>query len=300
MAGSTPTLKPAYLVHGDDHGAVAERRAGLRALAEVQAGGGAGVELLEGDAATPAAVAEALARMTLAIGRRVIIVEGVERWREQDVAEHLLPAIAGMPPDTTIALFAREEARATAPAAVHQAVTRAGGQIVSQMTVKPWELAKWAGEQARRLGMSLDPPAARALVELVGERQQRLLRELEKIALEGDQQQPPGEGSEAPGRAAATALRRVEVGEIEARAAHSAERRAFVLADALVAGDGAAALGAYLRLRLQGERPSGLTYAMAQRLRDALALYDLELDSRGGSPIPAARSPLAGLAEDTL
>jgi hypothetical protein len=27
-------LKPAYLVHGDDHGAIAERRAGLRALAE--------------------------------------------------------------------------------------------------------------------------------------------------------------------------------------------------------------------------------------------------------------------------
>ena len=26
-------LKPAYLIHGDDHGAVAERRAGLKALA---------------------------------------------------------------------------------------------------------------------------------------------------------------------------------------------------------------------------------------------------------------------------
>ena len=29
-----PQLKPVYLVHGDDHGAVAQRRAGLRALAE--------------------------------------------------------------------------------------------------------------------------------------------------------------------------------------------------------------------------------------------------------------------------
>ncbi|MEA2141120.1 MAG: hypothetical protein QOC91_1219, partial [Solirubrobacteraceae bacterium] len=33
-------LKPAYLIHGDDHGAVAERRAGLRALAEGGSGGG--------------------------------------------------------------------------------------------------------------------------------------------------------------------------------------------------------------------------------------------------------------------
>ena len=42
-------LKPAYLIHGDDHGAVAERRAGLRALAEGGEGGGASVELLEGE-----------------------------------------------------------------------------------------------------------------------------------------------------------------------------------------------------------------------------------------------------------
>ena len=46
-------LKPAYLIHGDDHGALAARRAGLRALAEGGEGGGASVEVLEGDAATP-------------------------------------------------------------------------------------------------------------------------------------------------------------------------------------------------------------------------------------------------------
>jgi DNA polymerase-3 subunit delta len=51
-------LKPAYLIHGEDHGAVAERRARLRALAQAE-GGAASVELLEGDAATPAAVAAA-------------------------------------------------------------------------------------------------------------------------------------------------------------------------------------------------------------------------------------------------
>jgi DNA polymerase III subunit delta len=102
----------------------------------------------------------------------------------------------------------------------------------------------------------------------------------------------------------------------------------------------------YLRLRSQGERPSGLTYLMASRLRDALALAlrlqagepaaalrrglrmppkaaerfladvarseperlrlalqalaDLELDTRGGSPIPQARSRLSGLEQDTL
>ena len=73
-------LKPAYLIHGDDHGAIAERRAGLRALAEGE-GGARRRRAARGRAGTPAAVALALTAMTLAIGRRVMLVEGVERWR---------------------------------------------------------------------------------------------------------------------------------------------------------------------------------------------------------------------------
>jgi DNA polymerase-3 subunit delta len=324
-------LKPAYLIHGDDHGAVAERRAGLRALAEGGEGGAASVEVLDGAAATPAAVADALAAMTLAIGRRVIIVEGAERWRQDEVESQLAGAIAQMPPDTTLAIFAREEARAKVPAAVHDAVKRAGGQIVSRMTVKSWELARWAREQATRLGIELDNAAAKALVAQVGERQQRLLRELEKLALEGEQ--------------TGGAMRQVGVSEIESRAAHSAEWRAFGLADAMVGADGREATLAYLRLRGQGERMSGLLYLMASRLREALAISlrlqagepvaeikrglrmparaaerfvadvsrsdperlraalatmaDLELDSRGGAPLRSSRTTMAGLQEDT-
>jgi DNA polymerase-3 subunit delta len=265
-------LKPAYLIHGDDHGAVAERRAGLRALAEAEGGDAASIELLEGEAATPAGVAQALAMMTLSIGRRVIIVEGLERWRDADVEKHLSPSMSEMPPQTTLALFAREEARAKVPAAVHTAVKAAGGQVVAQMTVKPWELAKWARDQAARLGLQLDAGGAKALVAQVGERQQRLLRELEKLALEGGS--PAGDASPAQVSAADApgGVRQVGAQEIEARAAHSTEWRAYGLADALVGGDRREATLAYLRLRHQGERLPGLTYLMAQRLRDALAV----------------------------
>jgi DNA polymerase-3 subunit delta len=277
----------------------------------------------------------------------VVIVEGVERWRQADVEQHLAPAMAEMPPETTVALFAREDARSKAPAAVHDAVARAGGQVVAHMTVKPWELVKWAREQAARMGLELDAAAARTLVGQVGERQQRLLRELEKLALEGDAIEA-GAANAARGEGTP---RRVGVEDIEQRAAHSAELRAYGLADALVAADGRQAVRSYLRLRQQGERLPGLTYLMAQRLRDALAvairlrdgepvatikrslrmppraaerfvadvarndperlraalsaLADLELDSRGGSPLPASRTSadrrsLAGLEEDTL
>ncbi len=269
---AVPELKPAYLIHGDDHGALAERRAGLRALVE-RDDGGANVELLEGEAATPAGVAEALVAMTLAIGRRVIIVEGVERWRDPEITQHLGRALVDMPPETTLALFAREEARAKAPTALHQLVTRAGGQVIAQMTVKSWELARWAREQGARLGLSLDAAAAKALVAQVGERQQRLLRELEKLALELDPAEIATEDRAVrSGGPTAPPLRRVGAEDIERLAAHSSEWRAYGLADALVGADGREATLSYLRLRAQGERLSGLTYIMAQRLRDALAI----------------------------
>ena len=47
-----PSFKAAYLIHGDDHGRIGERRARLRAMAEAESGA-SGVEVLEADAATP-------------------------------------------------------------------------------------------------------------------------------------------------------------------------------------------------------------------------------------------------------
>jgi DNA polymerase-3 subunit delta len=245
-----PTFKAAYLIHGDDHGRIAERRARLRTLAEAQSGAN-GVELFEGDAATPEAVAAALNAMTFAIGRRFLIVDGVERWKDKEL-EPLVDALASIAPDTTVSFFAREESRYKAPAALHDAVRKAGGDISAVQSVKPWELPKWVIGQARELGLELDAEAARALIASVGDRQQRLQRELEKLALYSE-----------PGA-------RLGPAEIAELAAPSAERKVWTLADALVAGDAQAATRIYLSLRAQGERVPGLIYWMAQRVRTAL------------------------------
>src|SRR3954462_12039082 len=112
---AVPAFKSAYLIHGDDVGRVAERRARLRAIAE-QEGGASGAELFEGEESTPEAVAAALSAMTFATGRRFIIVDGVERWKDKDVQAQLAPLLGSMPPETPVAFFAREEGRAKAPA----------------------------------------------------------------------------------------------------------------------------------------------------------------------------------------
>ena len=244
------SFKPAYLIHGDDHGRIGERRARLRALAE-QSSGAQGIELLEADQATPEAVAAALSAMTFALGRRFIVVDGVERWKDPELAP-LEAALGAIPPDTTVAFFAREEARLKAPSRLHEAIRRAGGDISAEETLKPWELPKWVIAQARQRGIELDAEAARALIAQVGERQQRLLRELEKLTLE------LGSGAH------------ISLEEIEQLTAASAEHKVWALADALVAGNEAAATSLYLALRGQGERVPGLMYWMAQRVRQAL------------------------------
>jgi DNA polymerase III subunit delta len=264
-----PSFKPAYLIHGDDHGRIAERRTRLRTIAEQQSGT-QGFEVFEGDAATPDAVAAALSAMTFAIGRRFIIVDGAERWKDKEL-DRLVAAVGSMPPDTTIAIFAREDGRLTAPKRLHDAVAKAGGDVSAEQGVKPWELPKWVIAQARELGLQLEPDAARALIAHVGERQQRLLRELEKLALEG-----AGAGT-------------LDAGTIEELTAPSAERKAWSLADALLGGDPAAATRAYLALRAQGERVPGMLYWMAQRIRQA---HEVAVAVDAGEPAAQVRRRL--------
>lgn len=246
-------FKPAYLIHGDDHGRITERRAALRALAERESGSN-GVECFEGDHSAPDVVAGALAAMTFAIGRRFLIVDGVERWKDNDIATHLLPSIAGIEPETTIAFFAREEGRYKVSDKLVKAVEKAGGSVAVERTLRAKELPKWLQGEAKRIGVTLDRDGAQALVAHVGERQQRLLRELEKLALEF-----------GPGA-------RIGAEEVDGAAAHSAEQQVWGLVDTLVAGDGAATMRAYLELAAQGESLARLVPLLARRVREVLTI----------------------------
>ena len=193
--------------------------------------------------------------MTFAIGRRFVIADGVERWKDAG-AEEVAAALAGIDPESlTVAFFAREDGRMKVPAALGE-----GGQGRRRPDRrgepgKPRDLPRWLGQRAQ-LGARARHPAARALIAQVGDRQQRLLRELEKVALEY-----------GPGAS-------IGVEEIQESCAGSSERKLWTLADALVAGDRKGATRALVELRGQGERLPGLLYKMVRRLRDALAIAE--------------------------
>ncbi len=255
-AVSTPSAaawKAAYLIHGDDHGRITERRASLRARAEAESDSG-GIELFEGDDAVPEAVANALCAMTFATGRRFLVVDGVERWKDDAVKKHLVGVLASVSPDTTVAFFGREDGRAKVPASLAKAVAAAGGVVRAETAVKGREMIPWVRGEAGRHGIELDGVAAATLVAEVGERQQRLVRELEKLAL-------------YHGRGA-----RLGEEEVRVLAAPSSETQIWGFVDAVAGGDGRRAVREYLTLREQGESLPRLVPMIAKRVREVLGI----------------------------
>ena len=250
-----PEFQAAYLIHGEDHGRVSERRGKLAALAELEGGAG-GIEQFDAASSAPAEIAAALSAMTFAVGWRFLIVGGCERWRDGDVKADLAPAMAAMPAETTIAFFACEDGRQQAPEALHKAVKALGGTIASEGVLKSKELPPWAIAQAATMSITLDGAGAQALIAQVGERQQRLLRELEKLALEY-----------GPGA-------KIGVEEVGDSAANSSELLVWGLVDAIVARDQRTALLTYLRLREQNEDAGRLAVAIVRRLRDVTAIAE--------------------------
>ena len=192
--------------------------------------------------------------MTFAIGRRFLIVEGAERWKDKEM-DALEAALATIAPDTTVTLFAREEGRLKTPKRLHDAVKKVGGDISAEQSVKPWELPKWVVAQAKQLGLELTPEAARMLVGHVGERQAATAAgELEKLALELEVGGGPIH---------------IDADMVLELTAASAERKAWALADALLSGNAATATRTLLQMRAQGERLPGLVYWMSSRVRQA-------------------------------
>ena len=237
-------LKPAYLVCGDDDAKIDAWRARVRRRAEDERGPG-GLETFDAGSTEPAEVAAALAALTFDPGTRYLLVDDAGAWKAGALAP-VEGALAGLPPDTVLVLIVRGKA----PKQLRAAVEKAGGEVREYRAPKPWHLPKWCIERGRELGIELDGEAAKELVALVGTSQQRLSRELEKLAL------------------ALHPARTASPGDVERLAARDAAPQAYDLADALVAGDLRATLALAEELEAHGERPGRLVFPIARRLRE--------------------------------
>jgi DNA polymerase-3 subunit delta len=176
MAEEKP-LEPVYLIGGDDRPKVL--RAVRRLVDRIERDGGT-VERYDAaeEDVPPAAAVAACNAMGLFSSSRLVLVEGVEGWKTDPVRDELEPYLANAAPDTVLALVSgpslRKDSRLRkcVPASAHLFYEVPTGS----------KLVVHVNEQARRLGVRLEPDAARRLVALVGERPEQLEAELEKLA----------------------------------------------------------------------------------------------------------------------
>jgi len=244
-------LKPVYLICGDDDSKIDAWRMRVRKRAEAENGPG-GLEAFDARAADPEEVVASLAALTFATGTRYLLVDEVGAWKA-GVIEPLVDAIAAAPPDTVLVLVVRGKPLK----ALVQATEKIGGEVRDHAAPKPWELPKWATGRARELGLRLEGEAAKTLVAIAGPSQQRMSRELEKLAI------------------ALHPEPTVHVEDVERLTAGEASPRVYDLADAVVGGNIEAAIELAEDLVVQGERPSRFVYPIVGRLREVHRAVEL-------------------------
>ena len=237
-------LKPVYLVSGDDDVKIDAWRARVKTRADEEGGQGS-LEQHDAGALPPDALAADLAALTFATGTRYMLIEGVDAWKAA-LLEPLERALADMPPETVLVLIARGKAQAR----LAKAVEKAGGEVRDYEAPNARQLGKWTIERAAEQSLKIDADAARTLVQIIGPRQQRLAREVERLALLA---YPDGTLTTA---------------QITEMAAGESTLQAYELADAIVAGNQRHALATAETLSAQGEPPGRLLYAVVRRLRE--------------------------------
>jgi len=167
-------LLPVYLITGSDRPKVGLALRRLKSRFGLES-----VEVLS--AGTESAEDAVAALNSLGLfggdGGRLVIVEGVERWKKADaeaVAAYLTDPVAG----AVLALVAEEPLKGSALTAV----VAKRGRVLAYDAPKSADLPAWVRAQLDRLGATVEGDAARALVEVVGDDLDTLASEAEKVA----------------------------------------------------------------------------------------------------------------------
>lgn len=135
------------------------------------------VEILSADAASGGDAVAALNALGLFGAGRLVVVEGVERWKKAD-AEAIRAYLAVPAPGSVLALVTEESARDSALA---EAVASAG-EVLRYDVPKPKDPSIWVRAEFERLEAEVSEDAARRLVEIVGDDVTVLAVEVDKIA----------------------------------------------------------------------------------------------------------------------
>jgi DNA polymerase-3 subunit delta len=166
-------LLPVYLLTGTDRPKIGRALRRLRTRFGDEA-----VEVLSTDMVSVEDVAAALNSLGLFGAGRLIVVQGVEKWKKADadvLDTYLADPVAG----TVVALVVAEPVKDDTLAKL---VARRGGEVLAYDVPKPKDPSVWVRGEFSRLGAQATDDAARRLVEIAGDDIALLEQEVEKLA----------------------------------------------------------------------------------------------------------------------
>ncbi|HZT43376.1 MAG TPA: DNA polymerase III subunit delta [Chthonomonadaceae bacterium] len=181
----TPALQPVYLFYGEEDGLKQEALAALKRHVVA-----ADFDLEELDAgATADAILAAAGQIPFGSERRLVVVTGLEQWRErgrQAEADRLAEGLERLSDSACLALVAwagEEEARRkTAVTSKLDAAAKKLGALVACKALRGEALMDWVRERARQEGKRMDAAAAEQLVQMIGGEIRPLEQEIRKLA----------------------------------------------------------------------------------------------------------------------
>jgi DNA polymerase-3 subunit delta len=166
-------LLPAYLLTGSDRPKIGRALRRLRTRFGDEA-----VELMSADTVSGEDVAGSLNSLGLFGAGRLVVVQGVERWKKPDV-EALDGYLTDPVDGAVLALVADEPPKDDA---LGRLVAQRGGEVLAYDIPKPKDPSVWVRSEFVRMGAQVTDDAARRLVEIAGDDIAFLEQEVEKLA----------------------------------------------------------------------------------------------------------------------
>jgi len=145
-------------------------------------------EKMNAESANAQAILSAVGQAPFGSERRLVIVNGVELWRErgkQAEADKLAEGLSRLSGACCLVLVVKagdeEGRRKTAVSAKLDAAVKKAGMLVSFPALKGDSLAKWVEERVRQEGKRIDRDAVETLVRTVGAEMRPLEMEISKL-----------------------------------------------------------------------------------------------------------------------
>jgi DNA polymerase-3 subunit delta len=181
-------LQPVYLFYGEEDRLKEEAVAALTKRVVDPDFSDFDCEKLNADSANAGAILSAAGQAPFGSERRLVIVNGVELWRErgkQAEADRLAEGLAALSGAGCLALIVKageeEGRRKTMVSAKLDAAVKKFGMAVACPALKGDALARWVQARVRTEGKRIDPEAAETLVRTVGAEMRPLEMEISKL-----------------------------------------------------------------------------------------------------------------------